>query len=127
MSFFYFFKSFSFFSFFIFLFPFKTDTTFFSPSFRYIPQEGKYWPDPSLPDMGNKKSIHPLEAPGAESKSATAQVSTLGGMLSRSNSTRSKKSSKYVVEGKNGDTDDTETRGTGGSLLRNKTKMCVLL
>ena len=77
--------------------------------------------------MGNKKSIHPLEAPGAESKSATAQVSTLGGMLSRSNSTRSKKSSKYVVEGKNGDTDDTETRGTGGSLLRNKTKMCVLL
>jgi hypothetical protein len=117
---------------FSFKFPFKTytqDTSFFS-SFRYIPQEGKYWPDPSLPDMGNKKSIHPLEAPGAESKSATAQVSTLGGMLSRSNSTRSKKSSKYVVEGKNGDRDDrddTETRGTGGSLLRNKTKMCVLL
>jgi hypothetical protein len=92
-----------------------------------VPQGGKYWPDPSLPDMGNKKSIHPLEAPGAESKSSSGPLLTLGSVLSRSNSTRSKKSSKYVVDGQNGGGgDETDTRGTGGSLLR-KTKMCVLL
>ena len=100
----------------------------------YITQDGKCWPDPSLPDMGNgdKKSTHPLQHSDAESKTASAPVSSLAGLLSRSNSTRSRKSgksSKYVVEGKHGGEEDSgrDTRGTGGMSRNRKTKMCVLL
>ena len=100
----------------------------------YVPQgDEKYWPDPSLPDMGqgNKKSRHPLEHPNGsnESKTAAAPVRSLGSLLSRSNSTRSKKSSKYAMkEGQLGDEDNESgrgTRGTSGSWK--KPAKCVLL
>tara|TARA_B100000795_G_C22761702_1_gene423886 strand:- start:120 stop:1343 length:1224 start_codon:yes stop_codon:yes gene_type:complete len=101
----------------------------------YIPMNGKCWPDTSLPDMGSgdkggTKSTHPLKATNAESKtpSVDSKKSTLTNMLSRSNSTRSRKSaksSKYAVEGK-GDEDEA-SRATDGMRRKGRTKICVLL
>lgn len=96
----------------------------------YVPQgKDKYWPDPSLPDMGDKHSVHPLQNPNSsESKTSAGPIRSLGSLLSRSDSTRSKRSSKYAIPGNggSGDFDEKRTRGTSGSNFKKSTK-CVLL